>query len=178
MQITHMRTCYSSLMVLIMIGCSSPKMAVEPAFARQATKMKVEGLNGWMTNQHLSFGDYQTSRIRRGWDFENSFQYTKFKLRPEEMLLQVFNVSTDNKNLAKKNKFQYTIEQGNEVAEVYATEQFSESQLVYKSDNPYIGSASKTKKYEYAFAAGIIPVTLKNKAPWSLVLINSYDIKK
>ena len=35
-----------------------------------------------------------------------------------------------------------------------------------------------THRFEYAFTAGIVPVTLKDKEPWSLVLINKYDIGK
>ena len=31
---------------------------------------------------------------------------------------------------------------------------------------------------DYAFTAMIIPVTLKDKDPWSLVLMNKYDIRK
>jgi hypothetical protein len=62
--------------------------------------------------------------------------------------------------------------------EVYATEKFSEKQLVYKSNNPFIGVASKTKKYEYAFTAAIIPQTAAIQTPWSLVLVNSYDVTR
>ncbi|GEO11208.1 hypothetical protein SAE01_37040 [Segetibacter aerophilus] len=140
--------------------------------------MPVRGLNGWMINQKLTFGSYETSRVKRGWDFSGSFQYTKFRIRPEEALLKVLHIDIDNKSLKQRNNFQYTIENGDAAAEVYATEKFSEKQLVYKSNNPYIGSVSKTKKYEYAFTAGIIPLTSKNNAPWSLVLINTYDINK
>jgi hypothetical protein len=131
-----------------------------------------------MINQKLTFGDYHTSNVRRGWDFSSSLQYTKFRIRPEEALLKVFNIETDQKRLKQRNNFQYTIERGSDIAEIYATEEFSEKQLVYKSNNPYIGSASKTKKYEYAFTAGIIPLTIKNNIPWSLVLINTYDVDK
>ena len=51
-------------------------------------------------------------------------------------------------------------------------------QLVYRSNNPWIGSASKTKKYEYAFTSVIIPLSERNAAPWSLVLINTFDISR
>jgi hypothetical protein len=168
---------YKIIALLILCSsCTAVKVSVPETFSKMATKMPVKGLNGWMINQKLTFGDYQTSSVKRGWDFSGSLQYTKFRIRPEEALLKVLNIDVDNKNLKQRNKFQYTIENGNDIAEVYATERFSEKQLVYKSNNPYIGSASKTKKYEYAFTAGIIPLTLNNNAPWSLVLINTYDI--
>ncbi len=164
--------------IVLITSCTTAKLPVPEKLADQSTVMPVKGLNGWMLNQQLSFGNYQTSKIKRGWDFTGSLQYTKFLMRPEEAILKVFNIDTDNKRLKQKNKFQYTIEGENAVAEVYATEEFTEKQLVYKSNNPWIGSASKTKKYDYAFTAAIVPLAVRNTAPWSLVLINTYDINK
>jgi len=139
--------------------------------------MPVKGVNGWQVGQKLSFGSYTTSTIKRGWDFSSSLQYTKLRIRPEEAVLKVFDISTDNDIKKQRSKFQYSISDGDNIAEVFATEKFSEKQLVYKSNNPWIGNASKTKKYDYAFTAAILPVE-KDAAPWSLVLINSYDINK
>ena len=164
--------------LIVVSSCTAAKVSVPASFSGQATKMPVKGINGWQINQHLSFGNYQTSKIKRGWDFTASVQYTKFKIRPEEVLLKVFDINTDNNTNTQRNKFQYTIEDGNLVAEVYATEKFKEKQLVYKSNNPWIGNASKTNKYEYAFTAAIVPLTAKNDEPWSLVLLNKYDISK
>ena len=164
--------------LIVVSSCTAAKVSVPASFSGQATKMPVKGINGWQINQHLSFGNYQTSKIKRGWDFTASVQYTKFKIRPEEALLKVFDINTDNNTNTQRNKFQYTIEDGNLVAEVYATEKFKEKQLVYKSNNPWICNASKTNKYEYAFTAAIVPLTAKNDEPWSLVLLNKYDISK
>jgi hypothetical protein len=164
--------------IVTITSCTTAKLPVAEDFSAQSTKMPVKGLNGWMLNQQLTFGNFQTSKIKRGWDFQGSLQYTKFSIRPEEAILKVFEIDTDNKRLKQKNKFQYTIEGENAIAEVYATEEFTEKQLVYKSNNPWIGSASKTKNYNYAFTAAIVPLTTKNAHPWSLVLINTYDINK
>ncbi len=170
---------YRFLFVLIILtSCTAAKLSVPSAFSSQATKMPVKGINGWQVNQKLSFGNYSTSKIKRGWDFSSSVSYSKFSLRPEEALLKVFDINTDKNTHTQKNKFQYSIEDGNLIAEVYATEKFTEKQLVYKSNNPWIGNASKTNKYEYAFTAAILPLTTKNDEPWSLVLINKYDINK
>ncbi|MGZ8550424.1 MAG: hypothetical protein ACXWV2_07170, partial [Chitinophagaceae bacterium] len=131
---------------------------------------------GWQVNQRLSFGNYNTSKIKRGWDFTASVQYTKFRIRPEEAVLKVFDINTDNNSNTQRGKFQYTLEDGNNITEIYATEKFREKQLVYKSNNPWIGNASKTNRYEYAFTAAIVPVTIQEDQPWSLVLVNKYDI--
>jgi hypothetical protein len=164
--------------IVAITSCTTAKLPVGEDLSTQSTKMPVKGLNGWMLNQRLTFGNYQTSKIKRGWDFQSSLQYTKFSISPEEAILKVFEIDTDNKRLKQKNKFQYSIEGENAIAEVYATEEFTEKQLIYKSNNPWIGSASKTKKYNYSFTAAIVPLTTKNAAAWSLVLINTYDVNK
>ncbi|MBD0349654.1 MAG: hypothetical protein ICV65_00725 [Flavisolibacter sp.] len=162
-------------LVIVFSSCTTAKLSVPQEFSSQATRMPVKGLNGWMINQQLSFGNYQTSKIKRGWDFSSSIQYTKFRTSPEEQILRVFNIDTNKKSLLQKNKFHYSIEDGNLIAEIYATEKFTEKQLVYKSNNPWLGVASKTKKYEYAFTAAILPIIAQKSDPWSLVLINKYD---
>jgi hypothetical protein len=172
-----MRIIFIPFLLVFLASCTAVKLSVPDNFSSQATRMPVKGLNGWMINQQLTMGNYQTSKIKRGWDFSSSLQYTKFRLRPEEYILRVLDIDVNHQNLKQRNKFHYTIGDGQEIAEIYATEKFSEKQLLYKSNNPWIGSASKTKKYEYAFTAAIIPLG-KNEAPWSLVLINSYDIAK
>lgn len=166
------------LLIIFISSCTAAKLSVPDSFDKQATKMPVSGLNGWMINQQLKFGQYTTSSIKRGWDFSSTVQYTKLNLRPEEMLLRVFLADTDKKNLAQKNKFQYLLQDGNLVTEIFATEKFSEKQLVYKSNIPWLGEASKTNRYEYAFSAAILPLTPTNNAPWSLVLANRYDSKR
>jgi hypothetical protein len=170
---------YKVLFIIILLSsCTAAKVSVPEAFQKQSTRYSVKGVDGWMINQKLSFGPYQTSAVKRGWDFKSSVQYTKFRISPEEAVLRVFDINTDKQKLQQRNRFQYTLEEGNLLAEIYATESFSEKQLVYKSNNPYIGSASKTTSYEYAFTAAIVPLTLKEKDPWSLVMINKYDIAK
>jgi hypothetical protein len=161
--------------MLILSSCTSVKLAVPSNFSAEATKMHVKGLNGWMINQQLSFGNYRTSSIKRGWDFTSTVQYSKFSLKPEEMFLKVFDIDTDNRKLNQRNKFRYLIEDGNLVAEIFATEKFHEKQLVYKSNNPWLGDVSRTKGYEYAFSAAILPLTASDNEPWSLVLVNKYD---
>ena len=134
--------------LVIFTSCTTAKLAVPTQFSSQATRYPVKGLNGWMINQQLSFGPYQTSKIKRGWDFTASVQYTKFRMSPEEALLKVFDINTDKGTNYQRNRFQYTLTEGGLEAEIYATEKFQEKQLVYKSNNPYIGGASKTNRYD------------------------------
>lgn len=164
-------------LLIILFSCTTAKLSVPEKFSTQATRMHVKGINGWQVGHKLTFGAFATSTIKRGWDFTSSLQYTKFRIRPEEAVLKVFDISTDNNINKQRSKFQYSITDGDNLAEIFATEKFSEKQLVYKSNNPWIGNASRTKKYEYSFTAAIVPVE-RNVEPWSLVLVNSYDINK
>lgn len=161
--------------LIVLSSCTAAKLDVPKQFSSAATQMHVKGINGWQVGQKLSFGNYKTSTIKRGWDFTASLQYTKFRIKPEEALLKVFDIHTDKGTNLQRSRFQYVLEDGNGAAEIYATEKFKENQLVYKSNNPWIGNASKTQRYEYAFTAAIVPLIKENEAPWSLVLINRYD---
>jgi hypothetical protein len=163
---------------LVLSSCTAARLSVPPGFSSHATRMPVSGLNGWMINQKLSFAPYQTSKVKRGWDFSSSLQYTKFRMNPEELLAKVFlDVDTDKQKRYQHNRFQYVVQDGTLEAEVYATEKFKEDQLVYKSNNPFIGTVSKTNRYEYAFTAAVLPLNTADKEPWSVVLINKYDIE-
>ncbi len=168
----------SLIVLLFLVSCTAAKVSVPAGFSSQATKHQVKGLNGWMINQKLSFGEFNTSTVKRGWDFSSSVQYTKFSLDLQTMLLRVLNIDTDVRNLKQRNKFQYTIQDGNLVAEIFATEKFSENQLVYKSNNPFPGQVNATQRYEYAFTAAILPLMAKENDPWSVVLMNKYEARK
>jgi hypothetical protein len=176
-QSDFMKSYFIIFIAAVLVSCSSAKLSVPEKFSSQATQMPVKGINGWQVNQQLSFGNYQTSKIKRGWDFSASVSHTKFRISPEEAVLRVFDISTDKNSNYQRNKFQYTLEDGKLTAEIFATEKFNEKQLVYKSTNPWIGNASKTNRYEYSFTAAIVPLN-DDKDPWSLVLINKYDIEK
>jgi hypothetical protein len=173
-----MKQNFFMILLIFITSCTTAKLSVPPSFGEKATKMPVKGINGWQVNQKLNFGAYTTSKIKRGWDFSSSVSHTKFRIDPEEALLKVFDIDIDKNTNTQKNKFQYSIGDGTQITEIYATEKFKEKQLVYKSNNPWIGNASKTNRYEYSFAAAIVPLTLKDKNPWSVVLINKYDIAK
>lgn len=173
-----MRPYYWLPLLFLLVACSTAKLTVPGEFVSVSTVYSVKGLQGWQIGQQLHFGDYSTSRIKRGWDFSASVQYSKFRLRPEEYLAKVLAITTFKNFNDQRNRFQYTIGDGIQEIEVYATEKFEEKQLVYKSNNPYIGNASKTNRYEYAFTSVIVPLGEKDAVPWSLVLINKYDGKK
>lgn len=52
--------------LLFLASCSTPQMAVDNQL-QSATAMPVKGRQGWMLNQRLSFGEFTTGKVKRGW---------------------------------------------------------------------------------------------------------------
>lgn len=50
-------------------ACTTPQMLLQEPLASEAAPMPVKGKQGWLINQKLSFGNYQTDRVQRGWTF-------------------------------------------------------------------------------------------------------------
>ncbi len=57
----------SCLAVLLLSGCTVPYMRVDPQLSAQAPALSVQGRQGWLINQELSFGDYSSSPVKRSW---------------------------------------------------------------------------------------------------------------
>jgi hypothetical protein len=121
-----MKPFYCFFIVAVWASCSTAKLTVPAEFTSQSTRYPVKGLNGWQVRQQLSFGSFSTSKVKRGWDFTASVQYSKFRLNPEEYIAKVFDMTTFKNSNYQRNRFQYTIGEGELEAEVYATEKFSE----------------------------------------------------
>lgn len=163
---------------LFLVSCTAAKVSVPDNFKAASTSMKVTGLNGWMINQQLQFGDYSTSPVKRGWDFSSMNQHSRISFKVEDQLLKVFNVQTDNRSLSEKNKLQYTIQQGENQAGVFALEKFSERQLVFKTADPRWGEVIHQQGFQYSFSAAIILLNDRRPEPWQLVLANHNNDEK
>jgi hypothetical protein len=157
---------------VLLLSCSAAKVAVPGEFEKAATAMKVKGVNGWMINQTLTFGEYETSPVKRGWDFSSVWQASRISFRPEDQILKVFDINTDNRSLNERSKLQFTIENGKEKAAVFALEKLSEKQLVFKNRNPRWGEIAATTNLQYAFSAAIMLVSEKQPEPWQLVMVH------
>ncbi|MBL0884229.1 MAG: hypothetical protein IBJ16_12960 [Chitinophagaceae bacterium] len=81
--------------IFTLASCTAVKVAVPEQFSSQATKMKVYGLNGWKFNEQLSFGTYVTSTVQRGWDFSSGNRFSRFSIKPEEIMQSAFNIHSD-----------------------------------------------------------------------------------
>ena len=76
------------VLALLFSACSTGMM-VDDSLQSGSDAYSVKGRQGWMLNQHLSFGSYQSGKVRRGWTqsydipFIVRFQGAKEKLNFE-----------------------------------------------------------------------------------------------
>lgn len=76
--------CLAGLLLLTLsIYCPAQKILLNDNLEQHATMMTVKGRQGWMVNQKLTFGNYQTSRVDRSWtkgyDFPFIIRFTGAK---------------------------------------------------------------------------------------------------
>ncbi len=77
-----MKTVNRSIILLVLglitSSCTIPRMSLSDDLASNADEYAVKGKQGWLIKQKLSFGDYVTDKVKRGWT--SSYQ-TEFVLR-------------------------------------------------------------------------------------------------
>lgn len=70
----------------LLTSCKTPNIAVSEDLKSNTTIMDAKGRHGWQYNQVIRFGDYSTSKIKRGWtksyniEFVARFQGAEQKL--------------------------------------------------------------------------------------------------
>lgn len=158
---------------MLFASCKSISMhvAVPDQFATNATQMKVSGLNGWKKRPKLTFGIYKTSKIKAGRVVSSGNYDRNVGMTTAERMLRAYNVYSGDITTNSKNKYQYTIQDGDLVAEIYCLEKATKEAATTVTP---LGGFGKTKNFHYSFSAVIIPQTIKD-GQWQLVFYNSYD---
>jgi hypothetical protein len=164
------------IIVTLFASCktASLSVAVPDRFAANATQMKVTGLKNGKRKPQLTFGNYQTTKLKTGWIVSSAGNGRNSGITTEERLLKVFKLSRETLTSNTKNKYQYTIQDGNLMAEVYCLEKTTREDI---TTTTRLGVFSETKNIQYSFSAAIIPQTIKDE-PWQLVFYSNYDRKK
>lgn len=165
---------YIPLIAIVFISCSTAKLAVPEKFTAVAEKMPIKGVNSWVFNQKLSFGKYQTSKVKRGWTSTSEDRYYSI----EQRLMKVFAVDNFNSVTQQKNKYRYTIQDGTSEAQVYCLEKMTREQITIKTNTKLLGDLSRTNNSQYCFSAAILPMKDTSVEPWQLVIYNTYDRSK
>jgi len=165
------------ILISFVTACSTPKLAIPDQFSSVATKMHVKGTNGWTINQKLTFGQFKTSKVKRGWNTTTTREDRNSRVTDEQRIMKLFNVQSNNTTSKQKQKYQYTIEDGKGVVEVFCSENMTREELQVFTNNRFLGDFSQTKNYQYSFTAALLPLKT-NEEPWQLVVYNNYDRKK
>lgn len=172
---------FTPMKFLFLICCASiiasckntMKLAVPTKFADQAVMLEVKGAR----SKHVSFGDYHTSKIKRGWHTSSSRYGKGFFL--ENLLLNQAGIKKNEIVSKEKDKFRFTLlDKHNNGVDVFAQEFQGDRTVNYKfgSGNGIFDSYSRLQQYQYMLSATIVADTAS--APWQMVMSNSYDRKK
>ena len=163
------------LVAVIFSGCSrSIRLAVPEQFKRQAELMPVKGAR----SNHISFGAYKTSKIKRGFNIISTGPGRWFFL--ENLLLNEIGMRKDEIVSNEKDKMHFSISGGKVGAEVYAREIAVTKTISYKIGNGggIFDGFSRLQQYRYVFSAIIATDTAPGSRPWEMIMTNSYDRRK
>jgi hypothetical protein len=125
----------------------------------------------------MNFGDYKTSKIKRGWSPNTSRRTGNLGQRMvENRLLRNFGITGNNIRAKERGKFHFEIFSGNNVAEIYAEEQRETNKLRIRTGNDadFLNNMSFLKNYSYAFTATIVSDSPDYPKPWILFVSNIY----
>lgn len=151
--------------MLSLMACSTPEMLLDDQFVSQSVVMPVEGRQGLLLNQKLSFAQYHTDGIRRGWTKSSD--------------LDLFIIGLER----AKEKYSFRI--ADENAQAYQVWCASKIQGVEIPLSRFInGAAPSSARDFFSFVVqtkDIFSATLLNdqeRMPWYLVVANRDDFRK
>jgi hypothetical protein len=157
------------ILLSTLYSCKSFQLAIPNRFREQATQMEVKG---WNSYKKLSFGNYRTSKVKRGMFVTSSSQNNSFPLLAREPLIRISDVSAHSVTERKRDRFQYTLSDGNQAVEVFATEGNIDHYIQLNTSYRWLGDFSIGNRGRYSFSAVIVPVSLKDSQVWELAVYN------
>ncbi len=166
---------YILCLAVVLSSCSStPKLAVPDKFKEVSERMHLKGVNNWVFNQKLSFGKYNTTKVKRGWSFATEDQ--QYNL--EQRLMKLYGIDHFNTVNKERNKYRFTIEDDRSELQVFCQEKMRTEAKTIRTGTKILGDLSRTDRSEYHFTAAILPSKDSTQSPWELVLTNTYDRSK
>jgi len=173
----------SGVMVIALItfvSCKMPRMqmTVPARFQEQADKMVINGItkNGRVKRQ-LSFGAYQTSKVKRGWLITSSRADRNTNVTTEERVLRAFNIDRNSFTSNQRDKFKFSIQNGNHVVEVFAMERKVTEEIRTTINSKWLSDLSIGKNFQYSFSAAILPLANSQQEPWNLFIYSNHEYK-
>lgn len=122
-------------MLILMVGCKSPNLLVSPELKLNTSVYDVKGRQGWQFNQVITYGDYSSSKIQRGWTSKLEIPFVvKFKNAHEKLSFTQFTADKEQ-------------------ADVFAIGKFENSELPLLK-----GFLNYSLEYKNTFAGTIVPI--------------------
>gem|GEM_PF-411154 len=91
---------------LLIVGCRTAQLAVNDDLKSVATEYAVKGRQGFQIGQVLTFGDYKTSKVNRGWTKSYSLPFVvNFSGAKEKMAFDMFAPDGHTASVAFVSKF-------------------------------------------------------------------------
>lgn len=138
----------TAISLLFFASCKTPSLSFTGNLKDNTTVLDAKGRQGWQFNQVVTFGDYKTSKISRGWTKGGTWDFV-VKFQKAEQKLSF----TQNTPFGK-------------TAEVLAIGRFKNTELPLFKD-----FLSYSFKYENTFAGTVIPNS-DEKNNWDFVIHN------
>lgn len=82
----RLRPCLALLTALLLSACQSPQLVLSPELREQTRAMDVSGRQGFTWGRTLSFGEFKTSEVRRGWPTRTRVQFVLAFERAQQKL--------------------------------------------------------------------------------------------
>lgn len=163
------------LLSICLLSCkTSFHLSIPAQFSENATQMPVQGVG----KKYMSFGHYQTSKVKRGWNPGSSGRAGNFAQRfIEDRLYSDFGVSVNTIKTKDKKKFQYDLISPNGQATIFGQEKKLTSEVRIKAANQFeiLNNISLPKDYKYHFQTAIFPDQSQYKEPWKLLVTYNHN---
>lgn len=165
---------------IIAASCNAPKMyvSIPEKFKASAQQLHVNGLRNEWRKKPLHFGEYSTSKIKRGWRITYSKYDRNSEVSSLERVLKAFRVDRASFVETEKDRFSFTIKDANNIAEVYTKEERISELTRIGSRDDYWSARFNQKGFQYSFSAAIIPQSVSNPAAWKLSLYSQFEQKQ
>lgn len=167
--------CFILLTSFTLLSCSTSKLflVIPDQFEAEAEKMQIEGLGNGNGKKSISFGNYTTSQINRGWNVNTSKEDRNTNVEIEERLLRAFNINKKNITSTQKDQFNFTIKNSTNSAQVFALERKISEETRITTNNRWLSDFNKTKNFQYSFSAVIYSKVENSTSTWNLLLYSN-----
>lgn len=158
-------------------SCSSLKVAlgVPEKFEAQATKYSVAGAKAnKRSNGKLSFGEYYSIDVNKGWAFSRKHQdKSTFGEVVEQTVLINFGIEKGRHTQTEKNKYQFTLNQGKSSALIFCNELTTSTST--RINSRVTGEINTMNRQQYNFGATILLSGVNPAKGWFLEM--AYDME-